>query len=81
MAKAILEFDMNEMEDSLAFSRASRSLSLTLALLDIEEYLRSEIKYGDERLTEDQYRKLEEIRDKFYEILSENGINLDQLVR
>jgi hypothetical protein len=81
MAKAILEFDLTEVDDELAFMRATKSLSLVLTLLDVEQYLRIQLKYNEDNLTDDQYKMLDKVRDRFYEILSENGINLDQLVR
>lgn len=81
MAKAILEFDLNEPDDKEAHKRAVKSLDMALALWDMDQYLRSQIKYSDEyELTDEQYKTLEETRDKLHKILSEYNISFDELI-
>ena len=81
MAKAILEFDLNEPDDREAHKRAVKSLDLVLALWDIDQYLRSQIKYGNEtEITDEQYKILEETRTKLHQILSEYNISFDELL-
>ena len=81
MAKAILEFDLNEPDDKEAHKRAVKSLDMALALWDMDQYLRSQIKYSDEyELTDEQYNTLEETRDKLHKILSEYNISFDELI-
>lgn len=79
MAKAILEFDLNESEDVEAHKRAVKALDLVLSLRAIDQYLRSQIKYN-EKLTEDQHEVLEKAREEFYDIMNEHHISLDELV-
>lgn len=79
MAKAILEFDLNEPEDIEAHKRAIKSLDLVLALWDIEQYLRSQIKYN-ESLTQEAYDALEKVRDEYYAILNKYNISHDELM-
>lgn len=81
MAKAILEFDLNEPDDREAHKRAVKSLDLVLALWDIDQYLRSQIKYGDEiELTDEQFTTLDETREKLHSILREYNISFDELL-
>jgi hypothetical protein len=80
MAKAILEFDLNEPEDIQAHKRAVKAVDLSLALWDIEQYLRGQLKYNDENLTSEAYDALDKAKDKFYEILDEYNISLDELI-
>lgn len=81
MAKAILEFDLNEPDDREAHKRAVKSLDLVLALWDMDQYLRSQIKYGDEiELTDEQFTTLDEIKEKLHQILSEYNISFDELI-
>lgn len=80
MAKAILEFDLNEPEDRNEHERMMKSLDLCLALWDIDQYLRSQTKYND-NLTQEQYDVLDLARTKFYEIMNERSISLDDLLR
>lgn len=79
MAKAILEFDLNEPSDVEAHKRAVKSLDLCLALWDIEQYLRSQTKYN-EQLTQEAYDALEKARKEYYEILGKHGVSLDELM-
>jgi len=81
MAKAILEFDLNEHDDVEAHKRAVKSLDLVIALWDIDQYLRSLLKYGDEcSITEEQYKILDETREKLHDILREKNISFDELL-
>lgn len=81
MAKAILEFDLNEPDDKEAHKRAVKSLDMALALWDMDQYLRSQIKYSDEyELTDEQYKTLDETREKLHQILSEYNISFDELI-
>lgn len=79
MAKAILEFDLNDPDDAQAHKRAIKSIDAMLALWDIEQYLRKQVKYNED-LTDDQYKVLDEARIEFYQILNKNGISFDELL-
>lgn len=77
--KATLEFDLDEGEDIQSHLRCVHSLQLCLALHDMSQYFRGELKHND-NLTQDQYDVLEKARDKYFEILSSYGIDLDTLI-
>ena len=79
MAKAILEFDLNEPDDKEAHMRAIKSIDMMLALWDIEKYLRAQTKYN-ENLTQETWDALEEVRKEFYSILSKYSISFDELL-
>ena len=83
MAKATLEYDLDEIDDRDAHLRAIKSLSLTIALWEMDQHLRSELKYGtrEGELSEEAYRAIERTREKLREILDDNGIVLDDLMR
>jgi hypothetical protein len=83
MPKAILEFNLDEVDDRDAHLRAIKSLSLTLALWEMDQHLRSELKYGtrEGELSDEAYTAIERTREKLHEILDENGISLDELMR
>lgn len=69
--KARLEFDLpEERDDHLLATKASNMYG---SLWDISQYLRQIDKYMDKQ------PDIEVIRDRFYEILSENGFNLDEV--
>jgi hypothetical protein len=83
MPKAILEYNLDEVDDRDAHLRAIKSLSLTIALWEMDQHLRSELKYGtrEGELPDEAYKAIERAREKLHEILGENGISFDELMR
>lgn len=53
-----------------------KSSAYKMALYDIQNYLRSEMKYN-ESLTDSNYELMTNINNRFFEILADNNINLD----
>ena len=76
--KAILEFDLNEPDDREAHLRATLSLDMALAIWDMQQEFRSRIKYG--QLSDEEYRVTEDLKDRFYQILNEKGIDLEKMM-
>lgn len=76
--KALLEFNLDEIEDKMAHQRAIKSLDLCLALWDIQNELRSLCKYGD--LNEKESELLETLREKIYATLDNYEVSLDRLI-
>lgn len=79
--KAILKFDLNEPDDIHAHKRAVKALDMALVLWDIDQYFRSQLKYNEEGLTEEAYAALEKAREKFYEVLGDHNVNIDEMLR
>lgn len=73
MAKAILEYDLNDPDDRVAHLRAITSLDLVLMMWKYDQHLRSEYKHGDKP-------EAYEYREKFIEMMNEYNIDLDQLL-
>jgi hypothetical protein len=80
MAKAILEFNLADPDDATDYIRANKALDMAIALWDIDQYLRAETKYNEE-LTQDAYDALATAREKFYQILNERNINMDEILK
>jgi hypothetical protein len=80
MAKAILEFNLDEQDDQVAHMRALKSTDLALSLWDIDQYLRSQTKYAADSISPEVFTCLIDIRDKLHEIMSNHSINLDELI-
>ena len=76
--KATLEFDLDEGQDKAAHLRCVKAVNRAKALWAMDQYLRGLIKYGE--LDDAVYKTLEETRDKLREIMSENSIDLDELL-
>ena len=81
MAKAILEFDLNEPEDVVSHKRAVKALDLCLALWDIDQYLRAQTKYAPDSMPEEVYEALVKAREEIHEIMDEHSISLDELLK
>lgn len=71
--KAKLIFNLPD--DQFEFDNAVKSNKMWHALTEIKDELRRIYKYED--LKENQFEMVERIREKFFEILQENEINLD----
>lgn len=79
--KAILEFNLDEGDDKAAHLRAIKALDMAIALWDMEEYLRRQTKYASDLMPIEVYKNLEEVRDKFREIMSERSLDIDELLK
>lgn len=76
--KAILKFDLDNIDDRFAHTRCLKALDLSLALNDLDSYLRNEIKHGD--LSEESVTIHETIREQLYTIAKNRNINIWDLV-
>jgi len=72
--KATIKYNLPD--DQFEFDSAVKSMKMFFALTEIKDELRSIWKY--EELKENQFEMVERIREKFFEILTENEINLDR---
>lgn len=80
MAKAILEFDLNEPEDVQAHLRAVKSLDMALALWDIVHNTKKSLEWAMEGKEMDKYDALELVFDKIHEIFDNHNIKTDELI-
>jgi hypothetical protein len=82
--KGILEFDLNDFDDSLNHKRAVKSNDMAFCLWDISSKLRKEIDYYRD-MCHNQNKKIsnEEIVEKTMEIINSyfenNNINIEEL--
>lgn len=79
MAKAILEFDLNDVDDKYAHKRAVKSLDMTLALWEITNAKKG-LEWSLEGKDIDKYETLELFYEKIVDIMSEHNIDLDDLI-
>jgi hypothetical protein len=76
--KAILEFDLNILDEKLAHKRAVSSTDAYLVILGLQDYLRSRLKY--EEIPEEAVEALDLVRAKLYELLIEHNVDMDDLL-
>lgn len=78
--KAILEFDLNDPDDSMAHRRAVMSTQLAICIWDIKEGIRTKMKYESDTMAENEYQVWEQINEIVFSALEGNGIVLDNLI-
>jgi hypothetical protein len=74
MAKVILEFD--PFEDKYEMESAFNGKKWRGLVWDLDQYLRSELKYND-KLNGEAYDAVEKIREKLHELKSDEGLTLE----
>lgn len=76
--EGILKFNLSEPEERIAHLRAVKSLDMALALWDMDQYLRGQIKHGNlEKCTQEA---LSEAREQLRVVMTEHAIDLDELL-
>jgi len=86
MAKAIVEFNLNDHDDRMAHFRVVKSTDMASALFELSYNLRKRIErtleakeFKGEEIN--QYEVLELVMKEIYEIIQdENEINIDELI-
>jgi hypothetical protein len=78
--KGTLEFNLDDKYDEMAYIRAIKATKLAIALWDMDQYLRGQIKHPSDSITPEALACLVDTRDKLHEIMSDNSINLDELL-
>lgn len=81
MAKATLEYDLNDSDDAMAHLRAVKSLDMALALWEMlyntKKSLQWKMESGEIKDNEDI---LDKVYERFWDILDEHGVKIDQLI-
>ena len=79
MAKATLEFDLNELDDIIAHYRSVRATDMALSLFQFGHNTKKTFEHNI-----DKYKTkkdlLDAVYEKFWEILEERDINLNKLI-
>jgi hypothetical protein len=80
MAKATLEFDLNDSDDMIAHLRAVKSLDMAMALWEIVHNTKKGLEWSMEDKEIDKYDALELVYKKIHEILDDHNISTDELI-
>jgi hypothetical protein len=73
--KAILEFNLPE--DKEDFDFAVRGLDWSTVCWDMDQWLRKQIKYAPDDMTDDELKAFEQCRAQLRELLDEYNLNLE----
>ena len=80
MATATLNFDLNDPDDNMAFMRCAKSTDMALALWEIAYNTKKSFQRELDDSDDKSYELIDKVYDKFWEILSDKGIKLDDLI-
>ena len=80
MAKAKIEYDLNDVDDVYAHKRAVKSLDMALVLWEITHNTKKGLEWKMEGKEMDKYDALEMVYEKIYEIMSEHNVDLEDLI-
>jgi len=83
MAKAILEYNLNDFEDEMAYKRAVKSLDMALAIWEIVHNVKKRVNNRiefDELLDLSQYDIVDLVYEHIYDELKQRSINIDELI-
>lgn len=80
MAKAVLKYDLEDVDDKMSHLRAVKSLDILLVLWDLDQELRGNIKYAPDEMSEDKYNTYQELRDSLHQKMIEYDVNFDNLM-
>tara|TARA_B110000285_G_C14578194_1_gene360918 strand:- start:211 stop:447 length:237 start_codon:yes stop_codon:yes gene_type:complete len=76
--KAILKFNLPE--DNQEFKLATKASDWWNVCWQMDQWLRAQYKYmPDEKYSKEKYDAYYEARDKLFELMSENGVNLEDV--
>jgi hypothetical protein len=80
MAKATLEFDLNEPDDVMFHKRCVKSTDMASAIWDICHNTKKGLEWSMDGKEMDKYDALELVYEKIYEILNDHNIDVDELM-
>ena len=80
MAKAKIEYDLNDPDDMYAHKRAIKSLDMALALWEITHNTKKGLEWSMDGKEMDKYEALELVYEKIFEILSNHNVDLEDLI-
>mgnify|MGYP006266586037 FL=1 len=81
MAKAILEFDLNDFDDNMAHLRAVKSLDMALVIFELTSNLKKRISYELEHRELKDWEVLDLVFERIHELVNDHGIIIDELTR
>jgi len=81
MAKAILKFDLTDMDDKMSHMRAVKSLDMMLTLWDLDQELRSLTKYAPDDMPTEEYEAYIKVREMLHQKMNEYNLDFDNLLQ
>jgi hypothetical protein len=80
MATATLNFDLNDPDDNMAFMRCAKSTDMALALWEFANNTKKSFQRDLDESDDKSYELLDKVYERFWEIMNDRGIRLDDLI-
>jgi len=80
MATATLNFDLNDPDDNMAFMRCAKSTDMALALWEFANNTKKSFQRDLDESDDKSYELIDKVYERFWEILNDRGIKLDDLI-
>lgn len=80
MAKAILEFDLNDHDDNMAHLRCVKSTDMAIVLFQLTSNLKKQILNEIEHKELKDWEAVHLVFEKIHDLVNDYGINIDDLV-
>ena len=74
--KARIDFDLNDRDEYATMKRMLKADGMACVLWDMDQWLRANVKYGDDGATMSAY---ESAREQLRELCSSHDINIDEV--
>jgi len=81
MAKAILKYDLTDVDDRMSHMRAVKSLDMMMVLWDLNQELRGLTKYAPDHMSTEEYDAYLKVIDLLREKMNDYDINFDILMQ
>ena len=73
--EAILKYNLPD--DQAEFQMAMDAGKMHSVLWDMDQWLRAQIKYAPDEMSQEKYEAFEECREKLHDLMVENNVDLD----
>ena len=80
MAQATITFDLNEPDDNMHFMRMAKSTDMALALWEFAYNTKKSFQRDLDESDDKSYELLDKVYERFWEILNDKGIKIDDLI-
>jgi len=80
MAQATLNFDLNDPDDNMAFMRCAKSTDMALSIWEFAHNTKKSFQRDLSESDDKAYELLDKVYDRFWEILNDNGVKIDDLI-
>jgi hypothetical protein len=80
MAEATITFDLNDPDDNMHFMRMSKSTDMALALWEFAYNTKKSIQRELDESDDKSYELIDKVYERFWEILNDKGIKIDDLI-